>query len=204
MPDNKGRLYVISAPSGAGKSTLCSKIRERYPNIQYSVSFTTRSPRKNETDGIDYFFTDKNTFKKMAENNDFLEWAEVHGNYYGTSKKYIDEALNAGADIFLDIDPQGAMQLKTKLSDKAVFIFISAPSIKDLKSRLRKRGTDSEEIINTRLKNAKKEVEYFSDYDYVIINGDNDDAIKHLEAVYIAEKLKSSRFSKPQDFMELD
>lgn len=199
----KGRLYIISAPSGAGKSTLCSMLINKYPAIRYSISYTTRAPRGNEQNGKEYFFIDKAQFENMAANNDFLEWAEVHGNYYGTSKTQIEDALKEGIDIFLDIDPQGAMQLKNKLNGKATFIFIAAPSLQELKSRLEKRGTDKPENIALRLKNAKKEVEYFDKYDYLIINDASDDAFKKLETVYLAEKLRTNQYNSASEFMNI-
>lgn len=200
---NKGRLYIISAPSGAGKSTLCSMLINKYPAVKYSISYTTRAPRGNEVDGREYFFIDKDTFKKMIDNNDFLEWAEVHGNYYGTSKQQINNALNDGIDIFLDIDPQGAMQLKEKLDNIATFIFITAPSLAELKSRLENRGTDKAENIALRLENAKKEVEYFKKYDYLIINDASDEAFKQLETIYLAEKLRTNQYNNVNEFMNI-
>lgn len=199
----KGRLYIISAPSGAGKSTLCSMLINKYPAVRYSISYTTRAPRGNEQNGKEYFFINKAEFENMAANNDFLEWAEVHGNYYGTSKKQIDDALKQGIDIFLDIDPQGAMQLKEKLNGNATFIFIAAPSLQELKSRLEKRGTDKAENIALRLENAKKEVEYFDKYDYLIINDASDDAFKKLETVYLAEKLRTNQYNSANEFMNI-
>lgn len=200
---NKGRLYIISAPSGAGKSTLCSMLINKYPAVKYSISYTTRAPRGNEVDGREYFFIDKDTFKKMIDNNDFLEWAEVHGNYYGTSKQQINNALNDGIDIFLDIDPQGAMQLKEKLDNIATFIFIATPSLAELKSRLENRGTDKAENIALRLENAKKEVEYFKKYDYLIINDASDEAFKQLETIYLAEKLRTNQYNNVNEFMNI-
>ncbi|HIZ89602.1 MAG: guanylate kinase [Mucispirillum sp.] len=199
----KGRLYIISAPSGAGKSTLCSMLINKYPAVRYSISYTTRAPRGNEQNGKEYFFINKAQFENMAANNDFLEWAEVHGNYYGTSKTQIEDALKQGIDIFLDIDPQGAMQLKEKLNGKATFIFIAAPSLQELKSRLEKRGTDKAENIALRLENAKKEVEYFNKYDYLIINDASDDAFKKLETVYLAEKLRTNQYNSASEFMNI-
>lgn len=199
----KGRLYIISAPSGAGKSTLCSMLINKYPAVRYSISYTTRAPRGNEQNGKEYFFINKAQFENMAANNDFLEWAEVHGNYYGTSKTQIEDALKQGIDIFLDIDPQGAMQLKEKLNGKATFIFIAAPSLQELKSRLEKRGTDKAENIALRLENAKKEVEYFDKYDYLIINDASDDAFKKLETVYLAEKLRTNQYNSASEFMNI-
>lgn len=199
----KGRLYIISAPSGAGKSTLCSMLINKYPAVRYSISYTTRAPRGNEQNGKEYFFINKAQFENMAANNDFLEWAEVHGNYYGTSKTQIEDALQQGIDILLDIDPQGAMQLKKKLNGKATFIFIAAPSLQELKSRLEKRGTDKAENIALRLENAKKEVEYFDKYDYLIINDASDDAFKKLETVYLAEKLHTNQYNSASEFMNI-
>lgn len=199
----KGRLYIISAPSGAGKSTLCSMLINKYPAVRYSISYTTRTPRGNEQNGKEYFFINKAQFENMAANNDFLEWAEVHGNYYGTSKTQIEDALKQGIDILLDIDPQGAMQLKKKLNGKATFIFIAAPSLQELKSRLEKRGTDKAENIALRLENAKKEVEYFDKYDYLIINDASDDAFKKLETVYLAEKLRTNQYNSASEFMNI-
>ena len=139
----------------------------------------------------------------MIDNNDFLEWAEVHGNYYGTSKQQINNALNDGIDIFLDIDPQGAMQLKEKLDNIATFIFIAAPRLAELKSRLENRGTDKAENIALRLENAKKEVEYFKKYDYLIINDASDEAFKQLETIYLAEKLRTNQYNNVNEFMNI-
>ncbi len=200
---SKGRLYIISAPSGAGKSTLCSMLINKYPAVRYSISYTTRAPRGNEVNGREYFFIDKDTFKQMIDNNDFLEWAEVHGNYYGTSKQQINNALNKGIDIFLDIDPKGAMQLKEKLDHIAIFIFIAVPSLAELKSRLENRDTDKAENIALRLENAKKEVEYFRKYDYLIINDASDEAFKQLETIYLAEKLRTNQYNNVNEFMNI-
>lgn len=200
---SKGRLYIISAPSGAGKSTLCSMLINKYPAVRYSISYTTRAPRGNEINGKEYFFIDKDTFIKMIDNNDFLEWAEVHDNYYGTSKQQINNALNEGIDIFLDIDPQGAMQLKEKLDNIATFIFIATPSLAELKSRLENRGTDKADNIALRLENAKKEVEYFKKYDYLIINDASNEAFKQLERIYLAEKLRTNQYNNVNEFMSI-
>lgn len=200
--NNKGRLFIISAPSGAGKTTLCTMLMKKYPAVHYSISYTTRAPRGNEVNGKDYFFVDKDTFKKMADNNDFIEWAQVHGNFYGTSKTQIENALNNGIDIILDIDPQGAMQLKEKVKN-ATYIFITAPSINELKERLVKRGTEKDEYISLRLENAKKEVEYFVHYDYLIINDATDEAFTQLESIYLAEKLRTTQYNKVIEFMNI-
>lgn len=199
---NLGRLFIVSAPSGAGKSTLCNKLLSKYPNVHYSISYTTREVRGTEVNGKDYHFIDIDTFKTMINNDEFIEWAEVHGNFYGTSKKVIEDAINNGQDIILDIDIQGAIQLKKKLGE-AVFVFITAPSIVELQKRLEDRGTDKSETINKRLKNATKEIEYYIHYDYLIINDNVDKAFSQLEAIYLAEKLKAKRFNKIEDFIKL-
>ena len=201
--NSKGRLYIISAPSGAGKTTLCNMLVKKYPAIQYSISYTTRAPRGNEQNGKEYFFIDEDKFKTMISEEIFLEWAQVHGNYYGTSKQQIENALNNGTDIILDIDPQGAMQLKEKTKNLATYIFITAPSIGELKSRLIKRGTDKDEHIALRIENAKKEVEYFKNYDYLIINDASDTAFEQLENIYLAEKLRTNQYDNIIDFMNI-
>lgn len=205
MPIKKqthGKLFIISAPSGAGKSTLCSMMINKYPELMYSVSYTTRAPRGLEQHGVDYFFVSKDEFAKMITENEFIEWAEVHGNYYGTSAKYVNSMLSLGKDVFLDIDPQGALQLKNKLQN-AIFIFITAPSLNELKTRLINRGTDRIDVIENRLINAKKEVQYFSDYDYLIINDESDKAFADMEAIYRAEKLRTTYFKNVLDFMDI-
>lgn len=198
----RGRLFVISAPSGAGKSTLCAMMMKKYPELKFSVSYTTRLPRGAEKDGVDYFFVSKDIFLDMVAKNEFLEWADVHGNYYGTSAKTIENTLASGADVILDIDPQGAMQLKQKTKD-SVFIFITAPSFDILRDRLIKRGTDKHDSIERRLLNAREEVKYFSDYDYLIINDESDKAFCDLDAIYRAEKLRTSHICSVSDFMNI-
>jgi guanylate kinase len=199
----KGKLFVISAPSGAGKTTLCNKLLQAYNDLIYSVSYTTRAPRFDEVEGKDYFFISVKKFKEMIENDEFIEWAEVHGNFYGTSKKFIEENLKAGRNIILDIDPQGARQLKNKLSF-GTYIFIIAPSMKDLRERLINRRTETEEKINLRLNNAKKEIAYYKDYDYIIVNRDIVSSYKELESIYIAEHLKTTDIEKIEDIFIME
>lgn len=194
-----GCLFIVSAPSGSGKSTLCNMMLREFKQLKYSVSYTTRKPRPGETEGIEYNFVDESVFKKMVEAGDFLEWEEVHGNFYGTSRKTIEKAIGDGEDIFLDIDPKGAMHLKKKMKH-AVFIFIVAPSFEILRERLVKRGTDSPENIELRMTNAQKEIEYFKNYDYLIINDDSVSAFNDMKAVYRAEKLRTSRIRQELDF----
>ena len=181
---------MVSAPSGAGKTTLCNKLLENHKALRYSISYTTRQPRPDETDGTDYFFVDVPTFKAMIDKGEFIEWAEVHGNYYGTSRETVESITAAGGDVLLDIDPQGARQLKSQL-DYGIYIFITAPSIAELEKRLRNRRTESDEVMRLRLDNARKEIKHFNEYDYILVNKNFDEAYKKLEAVYIAEHLKA-------------
>jgi guanylate kinase len=171
-----GRLFVFSAPSGTGKTTLTKHILKAFENISYSVSYTTRSPRGDEKNGKDYFFIDVLEFKQKIEGNLWLEWAKVHDNYYGTSLDFVEDRMKKGQHTLLDIDVQGARQIVASDLD-FVSIFIMPPSFEILKQRLTKRGTDSEEVIQKRLENAKKEMAQKGLYQYVIINDDLEKAI---------------------------
>ncbi len=174
--DRKGRLFVVSAPSGAGKTTLCKALRDVYSDIQYSVSHTTRKPRQGEKDGIDYHFTDKKEFLRMRDRGCWAEWAEVHGHYYGTLAKNLEQALSDGKDILLDIDVQGTMQILSRFPD-TITIFIMAPSLEILKQRLSKRGTEDLHTIQNRMRNAEKEIAGRSIYRHVLVNDDLPTAI---------------------------
>jgi guanylate kinase len=164
-----GCLFVISAPSGAGKSTLCKILLERFPDIRFSVSHTTRKPRSGETDGKDYYFITKDEFVKGTETGRWAEWAEVHGNFYGTSAEFLDKSLNAGNDILLDIDVQGTLQILRQYPD-SITIFILPPSIEILRDRLKSRSTDTPEVIAWRLSNAEKEMAQKDRYRHIIVN----------------------------------
>ncbi|GAV23730.1 guanylate kinase [Carboxydothermus pertinax] len=188
----KGMLLVVSGPSGAGKGTICQEIRKRNPNLFYSISATTREKRVGEIEGVHYYFIDRAKFEQMISNKEFLEWADVYGNYYGTPKKPVFEALARGQDVILEIDIKGARQVK-KSYPEGIFVFILPPSIAILEERLRKRGTDREEIIAKRMKMAREEIANCDWYDYLILNDDIDAAVKSLEAVIIAEKLRPKR-----------
>lgn len=201
--NKEGKLFVISAPSGTGKTTLCNKLLESHDALDYSISYTTRSPREDEKDGEDYFFVDEDTFKQMIDDDKFIEWANVHKNYYGTSKAYIESALADGKNIILDIDPQGARQLKRTLGF-GIFVFVIAPSIKDLEDRLRNRRSESEEIMKLRLENAKNEVKLFKEYDYIIVNKNFDKAFKELESIYISEHLRTEDVKNISELMKLE
>ena len=177
--DCAGRLFIISAPSGAGKSTLCQLLRERLPDLRYSVSTTTRPPRNGEIEGRDYFFTDVDSFQSGVANHQWAEWAEVHGHYYGTSAAFIDAQRAAGHDLLLDIDVQGAAQLRAKYPD-AVSIFIMPPSLAVLRQRLEKRGADAPEVIEMRLANARREMDQHASYQYTIVNDRLEEALADL------------------------
>ena len=176
------KLFIVSAPSGAGKTTLIKELLKRSPDLVYSISHTTRPPRKGEVHGIDYFFTDKAQFMEMVESGQMLEWAQVHGNCYGTSARFVEEQLAQGQSVLLDIDVQGGRQIMAFGLD-SVSIFIMARSLDVLEQRLRGRGTDTEEVIRTRLENAKGEIAQKSFYTHVVVNDVLDEAVTELIAI---------------------
>lgn len=178
----RGRLFILSAPSGAGKTTLCKAVRERFPALRYSVSHTTRAPRAEEEEGRDYFFISEDDFKKRIRENTWAEWAEVHGHFYGTSSAFIDRQLSKGRDILLDIDVKGARQILARYPD-SITIFILPPTFEALEERLRKRGTDSDDTIIRRLKNAETEIAQKDFYQHVVVNDRLTDAIETLAAI---------------------
>ena len=188
----KGSIFIVSAPSGAGKTTLCRKLTEVVPRIVHSISCTTRQAREGEVDGRDYFFVDEERFMRMVADGEFLEWAEVHGNLYGTSRVKLFEMIEGGIDVILDIDTQGAAQIRRKGID-ATFIFVLPPSPEILKKRLISRKTDSEEVILRRLKKAREEIGDYRLYDYVIVNDNLDVALNELGAVVLSRRLHISR-----------
>lgn len=195
----KGILFIVSAPSGAGKTTLCKAVLQNTEGLKFSVSYTTRQPRPGEKDGVDYFFVSREKFIEMVQKGDFIEWAEVHGNLYGTSKSHIEGLLREGYDILLDIDTQGAWQVKDS-GIEAVFIFILPPDMKTLEKRLRERGTDPEDIVLKRLSVARKEIGDYKMYDYVIINDNLNEAIANLSSIIRAERLRIERID--HDFIK--
>ncbi len=190
---SSGNLFIISAPSGTGKTTLLKEIMADLPGLAFSVSHTTRAPRTGEKDGKDYFFTDQDTFVRMRDEDAFLEWAEVHGNFYGTSKQAIDDQLAQGLDIFLDIDVQGAKQLREAELSNAIFLFIAPPSWEELQKRLSGRGTDAQETIDLRLQNARTEIKDAESYDYIVINDSITEAVDTLKSVIVAERCRGHR-----------
>jgi guanylate kinase len=185
-------LFVVSAPSGAGKTSLCRELIDSFPDLRQSISFTTRGARDGEQDGVDYFFTRPDAFQQMIEEKHLAEWAEVHGNFYGTSLQTLNIAAGEGVDLLLDIDCQGAAQLK-KNYQRGVFIFILPPDFAELEKRLYSRGTDNEDVIRRRLENAEKEISEAPWYDYLVINDDFNSAKKKLAAIITAERCRSSR-----------
>ena len=189
---NKGMIIIVSAPSGAGKTSICDALIKNDKNIVYSVSTTTRSPRKGEKNGREYFFVNDRSFKDMIKKNMFVEWASVHDHFYGTSKKVLEQTINKGKDILLDIDVQGAVKIKKQYKD-TLMIFITTPTLKVLKERLIKRNKDSLEVIKTRLENAKKELTYLPRYDYLILNDKLDKSIEQAKSIICAERLSIKR-----------
>jgi len=186
----KGILYVISAPSGAGKSTLCRELLDIFPELRHSVSFTTRTARQGELEGRDYHFTSREKFLSMVAAGEFAEWAEVHGNLYGTSLNTLQKCRDDGIDLILDIDCQGASQLKVK-QVAGVNIFILPPSFKELRFRLEGRGSDSQEVIEKRLVNAEDEIRQAGWYDYIVVNDVFSRAVEDLKSIVIAERHKA-------------
>lgn len=181
-------LLIVSSPSGAGKTTLTRKLLHADPSFMFSVSHTTRRPRTGEVDGQDYHFTDKRTFRKMVNDGAFAEWAEVHGNFYGTSLSELERARKDGKSVIVfDVDYQGARQIKAKLPN-AVGVFILPPSMDALKERLRTRGTDSSEVIARRFEKAKLEIEHYLFFDYLIVNDQVEEAAARLHGIVYAER----------------
>ncbi len=182
-------VFIISAPSGSGKSTLVNEIRQTIPDLAFSISYTTRSPRGHEQDGKEYFFVSRQQFEEMIRNDDFLEYANVFGNYYGTARRFLANAQEQGSDLLLDIDVQGAAQIKSKLSD-AVSIFILPPNRSELEQRLRRRSQDSESVIQRRLYEASREIENYWKYDYILVNDRLADSVEALKAILLSQRLK--------------
>jgi guanylate kinase len=187
-------LVVVSAPSGAGKTTLCREVRRFLPDLAYSVSYTTRAPRPGEVDGTDFHFVTEAAFNELREANGFAEWARVHGNLSGTHAGAIERVLAEGRDILLDIDTQGARQLRARYPE-AVLIFIIAPSMAELEQRLRERASDATDEIARRLTRARQEIPLWRQYDYLIVNRDVKDAVEQLATVIQAERCRTSRLS---------
>ena len=189
----RGLMLVISSPSGAGKSTIARNLLEADPDLSISVSVTTRSRRPSEIEGRHYFFKSIREFEALRATESLLEWAEVHGNYYGTPRDAVEKAMGEGRDMLFDIDWQGAQQLQEKMAGDVVSIFILPPSMAELQSRLHRRAEDSEEVIATRLANSRAEIEHWCEYDYIVVNDDLDRAFSAVRAIVEAERLRRDR-----------
>jgi guanylate kinase len=189
----RGLMLVLSSPSGAGKTTLTKLLRDEEPSLTLSISVTTRPRRASEVHGVHYYFITPEEFQTLRERGDLLEWAEVHGNFYGSPRKEIEKALSTGNDILFDIDYQGAMQVRKTAPDDVVSIFILPPSIPELRRRLERRAEDSASVIQQRLKNAKNEIDRWRDYDYVLVNDDLQATFAKIRAILAAERLKRDR-----------
>lgn len=185
----EGLLFVVSAPSGAGKTSLCRALSESLENLTHSVSYTTRKPRPQEIEGRDYFFVTGERFQEMVRAGDFAEWAQVHSNYYGTSRRVLGDIAAEGIDVILDIDTQGAKQIKERYP-RAVFIFILPPSLQVLEERLRNRRSDNEDEIRKRMQRARDEIRDYSHYGYLVVNRDFDRALSELRAIILAERCR--------------
>jgi guanylate kinase len=181
-------VYIISAPSGSGKSTLVNQVRLIVPGLKFSISYTTRAPRAGEQNGREYYFVPRNEFEEMVSKNEFLEYADVFGNYYGTARRFRREAEEEGKDLLLDIDVQGAAEIKRKIPD-AVSIFILPPNRQELEKRLRTRSLDAEEVIQRRLVTASREIENYDKYDYILVNDRLEESIDALKSILLAERL---------------
>ncbi|WP_202079910.1 guanylate kinase [Caldalkalibacillus salinus] len=190
MDKGRGLLIVLSGPSGVGKGTVCSALRSQSQNFVYSVSATTRAPREGEVDGVNYFFKTKAEFERMIEQNELLEWAEYVNNYYGTPRAYVEEQLDKGNDVFLEIEVQGALKVKEKFPE-GVFIFLAPPSMEELKNRITTRGTETDESLKNRLSVAKEEIGMIEHYDYAVVNDEVDLACDRIKAIITAEHCKS-------------
>jgi len=189
--EHKGKLFIISGPSGAGKGTICKRLIDE-TKVEISVSMTTRQPREGEVEGKSYYFTTKEDFLKKVEADGFLEWAEVYGNYYGTPKAKVDEKLAAGIDVVLEIDIQGALNVKEVYPD-GIFIFILPPSMAELRKRITGRGSETEESLKLRLSQTLKEVSYIDKYDYCVVNGELEEAVTRVKSIVVAEHSRVSQ-----------
>lgn len=192
MEKNHGLLIVLSGPSGAGKGTICQELLRQMPNLRYSVSSTTRCPRPGEVEGINYYFRPRQEFEAMLARDELLEWAEFCDNYYGTPRFAVEQAIQEGLDVILEIEIQGALQIKKRFP-QGVFTFIVPPSLDVLSERIHKRGTETEEVIQKRLATAIQELGYVSEYDYVVINDEVPVAVEKLKSILVAEKCRVKR-----------
>lgn len=198
----RGIMLIVSSPSGAGKTTLTRNLLEQEENVSLSISVTTRERRASEIDGVHYHFISKRKFELMRDGGELLEWAEVHGNYYGTPREPVERALEEGRDILFDIDWQGTQQLYERMRDDVVSVFVLPPTAEELKARLERRAEDSPEIIARRLKNAAEEIPHWREYDYVLVNRDLDKSFARLRGILTAERLKRVQQADIQEFVD--
>ena len=197
----RGIMLVLSSPSGAGKTTIASRLLED-PGIELSISHTTRPKRKGEKDGKDYHFVDRETFTRLRDQDAFLEWAVVFDNYYGTTRKPVEEALAAGRDVLFDVDWQGARKLRESAKDDVVAVFILPPSAAALEQRLRTRAEDSDDVVKRRMRGASNEIQHWEEYDYVVVNTDIDRSVASVRAILAAERLRRTRLSGLKGFVQ--
>ena len=201
-PKRRGLMLVLSSPSGAGKTTLARRLLEAEPGVEMSVSCTTRKQRNGEVEGRDYHFIDRETFAGMRDRGEFLEWAVVFDNYYGTPRKPVEELLAAGRDVLFDVDWQGAQSLRDDSPDDVVTVFILPPSGRALEQRLTERAQDAPEIVAARMRGASNEIQHWGEYDYVVINHDIDQALAAVRAILAAERLRCTRLTGLKDFVQ--
>ena len=193
--NTRGVLLVLSGPSGTGKGTVCKAVRDSLgDNLAYSISATTRKPRTGEEHGREYFFFSKEEFEALRDQNGFLEWAQVYDNYYGTPRAFVEEVLASGRDCILEIDPQGALQVR-KATSEAVLVFIAPPSLEELRARLTGRGTEAPEEVEKRLSCAEAELAYSNQYDYLIVNDEVEKAAEKMKAILMAERCRTNRIN---------
>ncbi|WP_028782722.1 guanylate kinase [Thalassobacillus devorans] len=195
MIEEKGILFILSGPSGVGKGTVRKSLFEQSTDLRYSISMTTRGAREGETDGVDYFFKSREEFERLIAEGKLLEHAEYVGNYYGTPREYVEETLENGKDVFLEIEVQGALQVKQNFP-QGVFIFLIPPSLEELKDRIVSRGTETEEKVKNRLHTASEEIEMMDAYDYVVVNDEVDNAVKKVQSIVMSEHCKRERVAK--------
>jgi guanylate kinase len=198
----RGLMLVLSSPSGAGKTTICRKLRDSDPGLEMSVSHTTRPARNGERDGTDYHFVDRETFGRLRDQGEFLEWAVVFDHFYGTARKPVEAALAAGRDVLFDVDWQGAASLRDKARDDVVSVFILPPTAADLERRLTERAQDAPEIVRRRMLGASNEIQHWREYDYVVINHDLDRSVETVRAILAAERSRRSRLTGLDDFVQ--
>ncbi len=195
-------MLVLSSPSGAGKTTLARRLSENDPSIAMSISHTTRQKRKGEQDGIDYHFVDRDAFTQMRDQGEFLEWAVVFDNYYGTTRKPVEQALSRGCDVLFDVDWQGAASLRAKAEDDVVTVFILPPTVSDLEQRLTVRAQDSVETVRRRILGASNEIQHWQEYDYVVVNYDLEKSVEAVCSILAAERLRRARLTGLKGFVQ--